>query len=689
MANRYWVGGTGSWNDTNTTNWSATSGGAGGASVPTISDDVFFDAFSGAGIVTILLGNLGAKSINCTGFTGTWTLQSANLKVAGNVTLSSSMTFNTGSFSLIFVGTATLITAGKAMCHIVVGTTTSGEVGNLTLGDALNASNRDITVVQGTFNTANFGVTCNNLYANVTSPNYSKTISFGSSTVNIVALLSSNDPTNFTFNAGTSQLNLTGGTGGISNTTGASLTLYNVSYTSTGAGARRIIGACVFNNLTLAVGSGVPNVQLTVSANQTVNGTLTCAGFAGNTRGFVCSNDIGTPRTITAAAVSAADCDWRDITIAGAAAPIAPTRAGNCGGNSGITFPAAKTVYRVGTSTNWLITGGWATSSGGAGSDANFPLPQDTAVIDNGTTGTSLSINNGLNIGTLDCSGRTTAFTLTFTSSQTRYGSLILGSGITVAGTSSQTFSGRGTMTFTSAGKTITFSITVNAPGGTFQLGDAFNSTSPKFEHSQGTVNANNFNLTCLSFTTAFAKTRTITMGSGLWTLTGTSNVWNVTPVNDLTFNKGTANILLSNTTTTARGFTGGGLSYNKLTIGGATGTSIFSISGTNSFTELASTKTVAHTITFNDDQGTIDTWSIAGVNNANRVIVKTAFAGTRRAFSLTNRTQNIDFLDVQDIQVNQHNRFYVGTGSINRGNNRNVYFSKSGEHAGFLPLFL
>lgn len=30
MANRYWVGGSGTWNASNTTNWSTASGGAGG-----------------------------------------------------------------------------------------------------------------------------------------------------------------------------------------------------------------------------------------------------------------------------------------------------------------------------------------------------------------------------------------------------------------------------------------------------------------------------------------------------------------------------------------------------------------------------------------------------------------------------------------------------------------------------------
>lgn len=53
MANRYWVGGAGTWDASSTTNWSTSSGGAGGASVPTAADDVYFDANSGTGTVTL------------------------------------------------------------------------------------------------------------------------------------------------------------------------------------------------------------------------------------------------------------------------------------------------------------------------------------------------------------------------------------------------------------------------------------------------------------------------------------------------------------------------------------------------------------------------------------------------------------------------------------------------------------
>jgi hypothetical protein len=49
MADRYWVGGAGNWTSSNTTNWSTTSGGSGGASVPTSSDKVIINSASNPG----------------------------------------------------------------------------------------------------------------------------------------------------------------------------------------------------------------------------------------------------------------------------------------------------------------------------------------------------------------------------------------------------------------------------------------------------------------------------------------------------------------------------------------------------------------------------------------------------------------------------------------------------------------
>jgi hypothetical protein len=106
MPDRYWVGGTASWDGTAGTKWSATSGGPGGASVPTTADDVFFNAASGAGTVTIADGNTGARSINYTGFTGTVVHQTTSLTVAGSITLNATMTYTLpGERSTAITGT--------------------------------------------------------------------------------------------------------------------------------------------------------------------------------------------------------------------------------------------------------------------------------------------------------------------------------------------------------------------------------------------------------------------------------------------------------------------------------------------------------------------------------------------------------------------------------------------------------
>ena len=673
MATRYWVGGTASWDGTVGTKWSDTSGGAGGFSVPTTADDVFFDAASGAVTCTIAAGNTGAKSINCTGFTGTIT-GSAAISVAGSITLFATQTY-THSGTVTITGTGTLTTAGKTFSPLRI----SGSGITVTLGDALNAAGRSFIVALGTYDTANYAHTTG--IFQTTSDSQPKTINLGSSTVTLDvsggSTFSINFPSNVTFNAGTSQINMTGTS---NNFEGGGKTFYNVSFTSSSAGSRSITGVNTFNNLTLnASASGLS--QLALADNQTVNGTFTCAGTSVTQRGFVRSDTIGTIRTITANAISANNCDFRDITLAGTAAGASPTRAGDCGNNSGITFPAAKTVYwNLAGTVNWNATA-WATTSTGTPSQDNFPLAQDTATFtDSGSAGT-IAFGVGYNTGTINASGRTSAMTLNHNASHNIYGSYTLDSGITVSGGAVQTFSGRGTQTFTSAGKTITFGITVDKPAGAFELGDAI-TCSGTFTLTRGTFDAKNYNVTFSTVDLQGTPIKTLTMGSGLWTLSGTGNVWNAnfTSPSTFTFNKDTANILLSNNTTTARVFFGGaGYSYNKITIGGNTSTPTTTFSDTNStydFSELASTKTVAHTITFATNGATIGTWSVTGTAG-NVVTVNSSTAGTSRTVTITNKTLDIDYLSVTDINSTNLNpvTFYAGANSTNGGNNTGVAF--------------
>jgi len=300
MPDRYWVGGTATWDGTPGTKWSATSGGPGGASIPGPNDDVFFDAAS-TGTVTIGAVNNGARSINFTGFTGTIT-GTGNLTVGGSITLSAGMTYtNTGTVTI--TGTATLTTAGKVFSALIV----NGVGITVTLGDALNTSTRNVTVTSGTFTTNNFSVTCSQF---LSSGTLARTINLGSSTVTAASSFSAFDTTNLTFNAGTSQLNITSSIASLfaGSSAGSGLTFHNVSFTSAFAGAViPILGAQTFNNLTINAPSADGFTSITLGANQTVNGTLTCAGSSFARRVFIRSNMPGTVRTITAAAISAAD----------------------------------------------------------------------------------------------------------------------------------------------------------------------------------------------------------------------------------------------------------------------------------------------------------------------------------------------------------------------------------------------
>ena len=105
MANRYWVGGTATWDGTAGTKWSTTSGGAGGAAVPTAVDDVFFNGASGSNTITIS-GSRACRMLDCTGFTGTLNFGSSVLTLGNNdftaiMYFPSSGTFNFGTSEII------------------------------------------------------------------------------------------------------------------------------------------------------------------------------------------------------------------------------------------------------------------------------------------------------------------------------------------------------------------------------------------------------------------------------------------------------------------------------------------------------------------------------------------------------------------------------------------------------------
>jgi hypothetical protein len=649
----YWVTAAGgNWSGNN---WAASSGGAASTdNFPLAQDTAVIENTGLNTSATVTLDNV----ITYTG-TVTMSTRTNAMTLSGSTAYTVYGNWTNGSGSSISV-TNTLTFSGRNSQTITsAGKTFSGAItvdsygGTVQLADALSIGANSVTVTNGTFDTKNFNVTAGSLSS---SNSNVRTITLGSSTVTTA----SNSPvfttsTNLTLNAGTSTMSLGGNTITFA---GGGMTFYNVTFTGTTAAVKTITGANTFNDFTVTASASDGLMQCSIGANQTINGTLTVAGASAVRRIFVRSDTLGTTRTLTVNSISADDCDFRDITIAGTAAGSSPTRAGDCGGNTGITFPAPKTVYwNLAGSQNWSATG-WASSSGGSPDINNFPLAQDTAVFDDTGSVGSVSVQT-FNIGTFDASARTSAMTWTGSGAPIVYGDWKFGTGVTSSTTSIILFSGRGTSSITSNGVTFNGGVTIDCGTGTVQLADALTLASNRtLTLTSGTFDAVSYNVTTGLFVTSGALP-TIKMGSGTWTLSGTGSVWNN---NGGTLYKGTANIILSDTSTTARTFFGANLSYNKLTIGGATGTSTLTIGGSNQFTELASTKTVAHTIALGTTTQTFGKWSVTGTSGN---VVTLTGTGTSHVLAGA-ATSGIDYLAMGSIgfAATSPGEFYAGANS-------------------------
>ena len=372
-------------------------------------------------------------------------------------------------------------------------------------------------------------------------------------------------------------------------------------------------------------------------------------------RHFVRSDAIGTTRTLTCAAVSLTDVDFRDITIAGAAAPATGTRIGDCKGNSGVTFTAAANKYwNLAAGGNWGGAIGWATASGGTPAINNFPLAQDTCFFEATglNSGATVTINAAYNIGTIDMSARTTNTMTLATGSTTPaiYGNWINGTGTTLTGTNILTFAGRGSQTITSAGKTFTQQFTFDSPTGSVALSDAFSCSAITL--NSGTLDAATYNLTSANnISAANSNVRTIAIGSGTWTFQGASTPWSASTSTNLTVT-GTGTISL--TSASAKTFAGGGIAYTNITLNqGGAGT--LTISGNNTFANITNTykATGATTINFGTTTQTVGNFTAAG--EATRLLTLTGTSSTSPCTLVhtgTGTAANVDYLVITGVRA-------------------------------------
>lgn len=646
---RYWVGTDGAWSDT--ANWSDTTGGTGGFSVPTASDDVFFDASSGSGTVTVDVSSV-CDDLDFTGFTGTFA-GSAALAISGSLTLATGMTRTyTGAITFNATSTGkTLTFNGKTTASAV---TFNGTGGGWTVQDTWNNGTSDITLTAGTLNTNGQTITCAWF---VISGSSTRSLDLGSSTINCY-LWNASTTTNLTFTVGTSTINCTTG-----NTTsiflGGGLTYNVVTMTPTNVGPLSVTGANTFGTLTIT-GLASKIQSFTLSANQTVTGTLTIAGNSLTNRLLIQSSTLGTARTITAATTTLSNCDFMDITGAGAGS-WSGTSIGNALGNSGITFTTPVTRYAVAAG-NWSNTATWSTSSGGSGG-ASVPLCHDTVILDaNSGAGTYTADMPRLGAD-ITCTGFTR--TLTTSTAASIYGSLTLASGMTLtASTQTYTFRGRSSHTLTSAGKTWNKQLGIKAVGGTYTLQDALVTTS-NFNPSYGTFDANDQNVTVGS---CDLNCDVVYMGSGTWEVTGEYFF----DFSDTTYPE-TATILLSSTAYAIYGKSD--VIYNKLKLTGS-GTFTYLIRSSHSFTTFESDKTVDYSIQFAaGTTQTITNWNVSGTSG-NLVSLTSSSTANYTLTKAGGGQVRADYLDIRHCVATPSDTWYAG---VNSTDNQSIATAGSG----------
>ena len=380
MANRYWVGGSGTWNTISTTHWSATSGGASGASAPTTADSVFFDQ-AGSYSVT----NSSSVCLNFTVSAGSPSF-SASIGIYGSFSISSTPAFAVGGI-ITFASTTTGKTITTNGISIGSDIYFDGVGGGWTLQDALTCgqiglyngalSLNDKTLTGSTLTCGGTGVCSinfgtigtivlknaaydwNSSNANLTvlgTPIVSFTYS-GASTSNInVGTPTESNSISFNFTAGTYGVFITGGV------------VKNLNFT--GYSGNWTIGGTIYGNLILSstmttsfsstVTFAATSGTKTISTNAVLINTNITFNGVGGTWQLQDAITIGTTRigTLTNGTI---DLNGKTLTVG--------TRFLTAAGTKNITFnggtlvcPAANTTsFNNAAPTNFTTTTGTGT----------------------------------------------------------------------------------------------------------------------------------------------------------------------------------------------------------------------------------------------------------------------------------------------------------------------------------------
>jgi hypothetical protein len=585
---KYWVGGSNTWDVTAGTKWANTSGASGGAPLPTTTDEVIFDANSGGANTITITSTVSIASLNCLGFSGTL---NGNLPLTisnGDILLSSSMEYNYNG-PITFTGNQTAnISANSKIINSNITITKATNSSVILLNNIFSTTTNTTIFNSGILNLNNFVLTTGSFLSSNTT---TRGISFGtgnsgaivltssgntwntsvvtgltvSGTSNVTVANSSANPVtittgaltaaqalNFNYNTGTytltdisavyNSLNFTGFTGTVSNQT---RTVFGNFTANTGP---------TYNGGTLVTTFANTTATQLITANATINYPIIFGVSAGATYQLNTNVTIATTNTttLTAGTLNLNNFLLRTGSFNSSGSLV---RAINFGtSNTGaIVLTSSGTPWNTGTVTSLTVSGNSNVTVANASANpvtvTTGALTAAQALNFNYNTGTytltdASSVYNSLNF---------TEFTGTVTNqTRTVFGNFTANTGPTYsAGALITTFANTTARQLITSNATLNFPITFGVTaGGTYQLNSNLTiATTNTSTHTAGTLNLNNFLLRTGSFASSGALVRAINFGtgtSGAIVLTSSGTPWNTGTVTNLTVS-GNSNVTVAN----------------------------------------------------------------------------------------------------------------------------------------------
>jgi hypothetical protein len=525
MTTYYWVGGSGTWDNANTINWSTSSGGAGSAGIPTGSDDVFFDANSNSSSYIITLASSTLTAGNC-----------RNLTISGPS--SGNVSFGTSAFgylnltgSMYMSSSGILVGSGyKQITHSPYANSTiavSLPYNTLYINYILNPNQYEITLasafmaggswtINSSLNTAGYAISTLGFTNTGTA---TRSLKLGSSIIYMNGNAFALNGTGLILDAGTSTIIQTSTTGYPITLTGTSVNLYNLVYIANATNYNiTTVNPATFN--TISLGRSDNSTVSTKWAGRINANTLDLGSPLNPSSRIFFEGLYGTPATINANVVNNFSyLDFFNINGSGGLSSTANS-IGDWGGNSGITFDPPMTLYWAGP-----INGGtlqdsnvWASFDGGSANSALYPLAQHTinvtdTILSNtanlylGKIGTVVPTYKNT-IGSINTLSRSLPLTIgTGVSTYTTIwcsGDMIFGPSISyksIVGSSSIVFYGNNNQFYyysNTSGPNVSF-INVDKYSGKLTLGSNLNSTA-SISFSSGIIDLNAKSLTTSSF---------------------------------------------------------------------------------------------------------------------------------------------------------------------------------------------